>query len=218
MAQEPTAPNARHRWLGSAWTVWAAHVALLLLVGLIQDRWRPLLDAHINDPAMMALHERQTPSLNEVMLHLSDLGDGAAIAFGYVVLMAWSLSTRDRPMARRVSQLMLGSAVMAGIGKAVFSTPRPELWTALESASGSSFPSSHASGSLSLALALSFVIPVRWQPAFVPALLSLALGVGLARVHIGVHAPSDIVLTWLLVASWAIWVTFCQRPSAGSPP
>jgi undecaprenyl-diphosphatase len=54
--------------------------------------------------------------------------------------------------------------------------------------SDSSFPSGHTAGSFAAALTLS-----RWFPEDRPLLLGIAGAVGLSRIYLGHHYPSDVL-------------------------
>jgi undecaprenyl-diphosphatase len=93
--------------------------------------------------------------------------------------------------------------------KAIFKRPRPsrEL-IAATTGSGFSFPSTTVTffcvtfGTLAVLAALRRTAPGRW-PILAAASLLVAL-VGAARVALGAHWPSDVILTTIICLSW-IW-------------
>ena len=97
--------------------------------------------------------------------------------------------------------------------KPFFARARPcqtlEAIAALEKCgTGFSLPSNHAANGMSLALAALLL----WRPQLKIGLPVLAFGmcVGLSRVFVGVHYPSDVLLGWLVggvcgaVAAWIV--------------
>ena len=92
------------------------------------------------------------------------------------------------------------SGIITEIAKCLAHRPRPV--TALVSAPSSSFPSGHALGVMVGVLALlTVVLPVAHRPARVwlialGAVIVVAIGVG--RVVLNVHHPSDVVAGWAL--------------------
>ena len=104
--------------------------------------------------------------------------------------------------------LTSGTAV-AQLAKAAFDRARPDLVDHLDRTMTSSFPSAHATVSMVayLALALALLRAVE-RPAFrvyiVATGLALSLIVGISRVYLGVHWPSDVLAGWCLGAAWAL--------------
>lgn len=95
------------------------------------------------------------------------------------------------------------SGLLTAAAKASVDRPRPV--TALATASSSSFPSGHALGvTVAVGALLVLVLPVLRGSARVVAVGGGALvvaAVGIARVALGVHHPSDVLAGWAL--GWA---------------
>ncbi len=85
----------------------------------------------------------------------------------------------------------------SGILKLVFARPRPQVIP--QSLGSYSFPSGHTMSATGLAASLVVVLwPTRWRvPALVVGVV-WAVGVGLSRVYLGYHFPSDVVAGWAL--------------------
>ena len=105
-----------------------------------------------------------------------------------------------------------GTAVVVWLGKLLADRPRPE--TALVHASGTSFPSGHAAGDLVIVWAVLVVaLPLMARRLRAPAVIVgalLVVTVGVARVILNVHHPSDIAAGWLLGYAyfqicWMLW-------------
>jgi undecaprenyl-diphosphatase len=71
---------------------------------------------------------------------------------------------------------------------------------------GFSFPSNHAANNMALAVVLSLLIP-KWRMAF----FSWALLIGVSRIYVGVHYPSDVVGGFLVGGLWAATVVIVLR-------
>jgi undecaprenyl-diphosphatase len=91
--------------------------------------------------------------------------------------------------------------------KGVFARPRPDL-VELPSYVSHSFPSGHSMMSAVVYLTLGFIVSRFVKPFwFKVYILVLAVGltfvVGLSRIFLGVHYPSDVVAGWMAGLAWA---------------
>ncbi|MDQ4083896.1 MAG: phosphatase PAP2 family protein [Actinomycetota bacterium] len=99
-----------------------------------------------------------------------------------------------------------GAALLATFLKYLFQRPRPELFESDYTASFYSFPSGHATiavafyGTLALLVALRLQGWHRW--AVLAAGAALALLLGLSRLYLGVHYPTDILAGYLAATLW----------------
>ena len=144
-----------------------------------------------------------------VFTHLGGPVGLSVIALGMAVLL---FEQRHRGLSLYVAVTGSMSGVINLLLKELFARSRPDLAEALRRASGYSFPSGHAMGSMVVFGSLAYVmarIHGRWRlrSATIAALLSSILAVGLSRVYLGVHWISDIAagyvagMTWLVVAT-----------------
>jgi membrane-associated phospholipid phosphatase len=110
--------------------------------------------------------------------------------------------SRHRRAAGFLMLALLGAAALGHLAKLMVMRPRPDLfpvWTALPA--DWSYPSAHAMQITAAAVALIFVCPRR-RALWVALLGSVVLLVGLSRIHLQVHFPSDVLAGTLAAAFW----------------
>jgi len=113
--------------------------------------------------------------------------------------------------------------------KHVVERPRPDAEDQLVHAGGFSFPSGHSATSMAVYATLAFLLiraadrdRVRVVVGLTGGLIVLAIG--LSRVFLGVHYPTDVLAGWLtggllVLGSWGlVRVLGIQRPQRGHPP
>ncbi|MEU2026372.1 phosphatase PAP2 family protein [Streptomyces sp. NPDC016469] len=179
------------------------------VTALVVARWRPLvdLDARIAE----ALHRRAVtePGFVHVNRLLTDwLWDPwtfRALISVAVVALWWRGA---RPLAVWVAATTLLSALVQQGVKAAVDRGRPQWADPVDSAHYAAYPSGHAmtaTVSCGLLLWLLHRSGARrgvWWAAVGAAAVSV-LGVGLTRLYLGVHWPSDVLGGWLLGAALA---------------
>lgn len=147
---------------------------------------------------------------------LSTLGDGwvAFLIAGAAVTFAWRHGGR-RHLAVFVGLVVGGVLALTGIIKAVTDRGRPD--EGLLEALSFAFPSGHAARGAAVATLLVWLAwrwidgPLaRWSA--VAAFVMLGAGIGLSRLVLGVHWPSDVVFGWGLGVAWTVAAILATRP------
>lgn len=115
---------------------------------------------------------------------------------------------------RKIQALIFGSAVIlaqvaAEAVKHVVNRPRPELVAHHDLVYSSSFPSGHAVMAPVVYLTLAAIVAAgdRRRPVKVTLLLSaavLVIAIGVSRVYLGVHWPTDVLAGWTMGAAIAL--------------
>ncbi|MCR5875284.1 phosphatase PAP2 family protein [Phenylobacterium sp. J426] len=149
----------------------------------------------------------------EAVRDVTALGGFTLVTLATVVgVLAFAFRGRIRHAAVLLGAVLLALISSEGM-KALYGRPRPDLVPHGSNVYSASFPSGHSTLSaatfLTLAMLISSLEARRRMKALVYALALLLLAtVGLSRVYLGVHWPSDVLAGWCLGAAWAFvaWV------------
>ena len=132
--------------------------------------------------------------------------------------LAWLLlRSRRRREAGFLLAALLGASALGHIFKLWVARPRPDLFPALIDVPGDwSFPSAHAMQATAAAMA--WLLVTRHSRALWTILLGFAvLLVGLSRVYLQVHFPSDVVAGTLAALLWVAGLhALLLQPAADS--
>lgn len=95
---------------------------------------------------------------------------------------------------------------------------RPDLEPHLVAVKTSSFPSGHATSSMIfyLTMALALSAGTRWHRISAAAAIVLSLLIGISRVMLGVHWPSDVIGGWAFGLLWVLVTLRLARRSLES--
>lgn len=143
------------------------------------------------------------------MRDLTSLGGTAVLAAVTLAALGYLLLAGKRAAAALVAVAVLGGTLLSALLKAGFERPRPDLVAHLVEVSSQSFPSGHAMLSavtwLTLGTLLATMQPTLRLKAWVLGVgIAIALLVGVSRVYLGVHWPTDVLAGWCVGTAWAL--------------
>jgi undecaprenyl-diphosphatase len=163
-------------------------------------------------PVMQAAHRLSSPWLTGAMQAItvtaSVLG---TTALALVLCVRWWQAGRQSE-AIALAATLAGSAALGQALKFIFARPRPHVFPWLTTAGGWSFPSGHTLNAVTLAALLAWLVGQRLsgrrRVVFVAALGLWAALVGLSRVYLGIHYPSDVLASmtlggFCLLSAWS---------------
>jgi undecaprenyl-diphosphatase len=162
------------------------------------------------DEAILRLMQRNaSESLDQLMLLASTVGSGPVIGTVDVLACLLLLIRRRRFDALFWALATGGAALLNVLAKHSYGRIRPDLWVSIAPETSFSFPSGHAMQSAALVAAL---VVLLWPtaarvPVLVGGILFAAL-VGISRVYLGVHYPSDILAGWAASTAWVTGLSF----------
>jgi undecaprenyl-diphosphatase len=182
---------------------------------------------------LLALRARDDPTLpwgppwfQEAMRDVTALGGMTIVVLVTLAASAFLACSGHRGGAVLVMVAVAGAVLWSLALKAGFDRPRPELVPHGSIAITTSFPSGHSATATATWLTLGALL-ARFQTrrrlkALAMGLgILIALGVGVSRVYLGVHWPTDVLAGWTLGGAWALlcWLaaTWLQRRGIVEP-
>ncbi len=147
--------------------------------------------------------------LEEMMRDFTALGGVGVLTAATLAVVGFLLLKRKRHVAAMVAGAVSSGALLSNLLKWGFDRPRPELVPHLSVVYTQSFPSGHATLSAIVYLTLGALLArVQTERRVKVYLLSIAIGatmiVGISRVYLGVHWPTDVLAGWAIGAAWAL--------------
>ncbi len=180
----------------------------LALFGLLATDVINRRDFFFDQPILFLVHSQASPLLDNVMLFFSLIGT----RFGVIpldILVLVVLLRRRRWGDVLFWSLAIGGAALLNLAaKQLFARIRPALWLSIAPETTFSFPSGHAMASTALVTALLVLLwPTRWRSLVLGFGAAFVVLVGLSRVYLGVHYPSDILAGWAASVAWVVGVS-----------
>ncbi len=152
------------------------------------------------------IHQYASPPVTVVFRLVTNLGDWPVILTGTLVLLFFFGYRRDRDHIGLLLVTMIGAGILDGVLKLAFHRLRPDPFFGVKPTTYS-FPSGHALISFCfyglIAGMLTFHLEKRWQRAVVWSVAGLIIGlVGMSRIYLGVHWPSDVLAGYSAALIW----------------
>ncbi|MBN8194395.1 phosphatase PAP2 family protein [Bacillus sp. NTK074B] len=176
----------------------------------IVEEWKENEIAQFDDAVFEIVRGTISNKLTEIMTSITFLGGIKGITILTICVVLILLFQKKYPLALFVSITILTGAGFNGLLKWIFKRDRPDI-EALIQQGGYSFPSGHSMSSFIFYGSLAFILfraldlkRFKWLSVLVVAILVLLIG--LSRVYLGVHYPSDILGGF---TAGGAWLTLC---------
>jgi undecaprenyl-diphosphatase len=171
---------------------------------------------------MEAVHTMTSPWLTAAMQLITASASGlvtSGLALGLGI--RWWRQVGRRAEAVTLLITLAGSAALGEVLKRLFARPRPHLFPWLTAAGGWSFPSGHTLNAMILGGLLAWLMGRRlgdWRRValWVGAGLWVVL-VGLSRVYLGVHYPSDVLASLAVGGLCLLVAMYVSRVNVSQP-
>ena len=162
------------------------------------------------------MREFQSPLWTSLFLTITKFGSTIyLIVIGCIAGLAFVVLRWFRPLLLFVLT-MAGQAALHHGFKYLFARPRPPSLIQYANIESFSFPSGHAISSLCLYSAIAWILSNRTENTAAKAGIWIAAAIlifliGLSRVYIGIHYPSDLIAGFIAAAVWTTAVISCDK-------
>lgn len=175
-------------------------IAVLVFIGVAVGVQTGYLDG-FDDTVRYRVYSIRSEKLTMFWKFITHSGDSEiVIMLGIVLLLVKSL--RNKYGVKFAIAALSSTALYQGM-KYIFQRPRPDIALRLIEESGYSFPSGHSMNCLVSYGILAYLILKYCENARLAKIFSVGLGliiilIGLSRVYVGVHFPTDVIGGWSL--------------------
>lgn len=154
----------------------------------------------------------RSPIANQAMTDLTALGSVSVVFTFFFVLFSVLTIYRDWKGMIYLTLIAAGAGGIPQVLKVLFGRERPDVSVHLVNVSDLSFPSGHSFGAAAIYLALAFYAG-RYARSWSQEVFFYVLGfiviclVGLSRIYLGVHYPTDVLAGVSGGAAWAFGIS-----------
>jgi undecaprenyl-diphosphatase len=152
------------------------------------------------------LYAGRSPALVTVARTFTALGEPTVLVVAGFLVAGWLWYCNRARFAIGLLLVILLGRGLSEVQKFWIARARPDLDPHLVVVKTSSFPSGHAASSMIfyLTLALALTERSRWRRIAAGGAILLSLLIGLSRVMLGVHWPSDVIGGWSFGMLWVL--------------
>ncbi len=168
------------------------------------DEWLLLALRNPLDPA----DPLGPPWFEETARDITALGSNGVLGLLVLLGLGFLAAVRRRTEAALLAAVFCGALLLESVAKLGYARPRPDLVPHAARVFTASLPSGHATMAAAVYLTagalLARAVPdPRLKTYLVAVGGCLALLIGLSRVYLGLHWPTDVAAGWALGAGWA---------------
>lgn len=186
----------------------------------------------IDERLMLMMRERGDPNdplgprwLEEAMRDVTALGGFTVLTLVTIVAVVTLMRARRWRKALGMATVALGAELTSDVLKLACARPRPDLVPHGSYVYSNSFPSGHSTVSVAIYFTLAALLAAgAVRPSSRGMIYAVAgfavLLIGVSRVYLGVHWPTDVAAGWALGSFWALigwrWLGAAAAAGAGS--
>ncbi len=147
---------------------------------------------------------------------ITALGSASVMALLTLFAAGWLWIQKRWRLVGLLMVAVLGATTLSIVLKKFFDRERPELAFRLMPTSDMSFPSGHSTLAAALFLTIGLLLAEASQSRrekvyFLGWAVALTVLVGLSRIYLGAHFPTDVLAGWCVGTAWALVCSLVAR-------
>jgi len=192
-----------------------AAIAMLVFLGWLTDEVLEGDARRFDEVTRNAVHAFASPTLTTVMHGLSFIGSSLCLTIlTAAVIVIFALRKWGRE-ARLFALTMIGASLLNITLKLAFKRARPVPFFDLTAPASYSFPSGHSLASCCFFAGLAAILSGRVKSKRARIMIWIAatvmfLLIGLSRIYLGVHYPTDVIAGFTAALIWIVVVRFVE--------
>jgi undecaprenyl-diphosphatase len=205
-------PGSPRLWLMLFATCLLAYAFFEIVDDVFSDPLEGDMESHQFDAAVMDyLAQFRSDQLTQIAIDLTALGSVSVLSVFAILAYAVIIGTRDQWGFLHMTVTLLGALLWPWLLKPYFGRDRPNVIEPLVQVADLSFPSGHAFGAAAAYATFAFFC-ARFTRAhaaevFCYFFAGLLIGVvGITRIYLGVHYPTDVLAGFSAGGAWAFFV------------
>ena len=206
-----------------------AIACLLFIFGLIAQTVLEGKSSAFDRSIILAFRDHGNPSapigpawVQETARDLTSLGSIIVLVIITLAIAGYLFLARKQAAAWLMLVAVFGGIALSDLLKFAFERPRPDFISPAARVFTTSFPSGHATLSAITYLTIAALL-ARSQSSprigvyFIVLAALLTILIGVSRIYLGVHYPTDVVGGWCVGAAWALgcWVLMTRLQHGG---
>jgi len=206
-----------------------AMACLLFIFGFVAQSVAEGKSLAFDRSIILALREPGNPSaligpawVQEAARDLTSLGSIIVLAIITLSVAGYLFLERKHAVAWLMLAAVFGGIALNDLLKFAFARPRPDFVSPAARVFTTSFPSGHATLSAIVYLTIAALL-ARSQSSskvglyFIVLAALLTILIGVSRIYLGVHYPTDVLGGWCIGAAWALgcWVLMARLGQGG---
>ena len=164
---------------------------------------------------LLALRNRADPThpigppwAADMVRDVTALGSFSVLGLIWLSLASYLLLVRRWGLATWITASIVGGSILNSLLKFGFDRPRQDIVPATAPVFTTSFPSGHAMEAAVVYLTVGVLLADlhgsrALKVFFLGVAMTLVIAVGVSRVYLGLHYPTDVLAGWCVGAAWA---------------